>query len=231
MPLRDTPLTILAEKNQLASSGQWIWLYEIDVPTEPPTRYRLTRTPQAVDYGGYSYSPFPLSHETIVRDSDGDMPTTTLTASNVSRELIATLENYEGLVGQRVAIILTHSLLVGASSTSHPVVEEVFTVISSSATAEAVTLTLGSSNLYDTAVPKARMMRYHCRHQYRSAECGYSLPSASANYLSGCDKTLDGPNGCTAHGASYTSEGLTPLHPERFGGFPGLPTEHTGGGI
>lgn len=231
MPLKNTPLTILSEKNQLATAGVYLWLYEIDVPTDPPTRYRLTRTPEAVDYGGFSYSPFPVAHETIVRDADGDMPTTTLTASNISRELIATLENYEGLVGQRVAIILTHSTLVGSSSTSQSIVEELFTVISSSANSESVTLTLGSSNLYDTSVPKARMMRYHCRHQYRSAECGYSLDSASPYYLSGCDKTLGGPNGCEAHGASYESAGLTAIHPTRFGGFPGLPTEHTGGAL
>ena len=228
MPLPNIPLQVLQEKNQLATLERFIWLYEIWVPTSPPTAYRFTRQIESVSHGGYTYSPFPISHDTVTRDSTGDLPTTGLTASNVSREVISTLELYEGLVGQKVRIILTHSLLAG---TSTMIAEEVYEVLNSSANADAVTLILGTANLYDSSVPKARMSRLQCRHQYRGAGCGYALDEGNANYLSGCDKTLAGLNGCNAHGASYTAASLTPIHPERFGGFPGIPTPTTGGSI
>ena len=228
MPLPDIPLSILQEKNQLATGERFIWLYEVWVPTSPPTAYRFTRQVEAVEFEGFEFSPFPISHDTIVRDQAGDLPTTSVTVSNMSREVISALELYEGLVGEKVRIILTHSLLGGVTQM---VAEEDFEVMSSSANAQAVTLTLGSSNLFDSFVPKARMARFHCRHQYQSAECGYSLDPANANYLSGCDKTLNGLNGCNAHGASYTAASLEPLHPDRFGGYPGIPVPTTGGGI
>jgi lambda family phage minor tail protein L len=228
MPLPDIPLTILQEKNQLATSEQFIWLYEIEVPSASPTVYRLTRQPAAVEFEGNTFSPFPIGHDTIRRDQDGDLPSTSVTASNISREIIATLELYDGLVGQPVRIILTHSLLTGANQL---IGEEQFEVMSSTATADAVTLTLGSANLFDSMVPKSRMTRFHCRHQYRGAACGYSLDPTSPHFISACDKTLEGLNGCTVHGDSYTSAGLTPIHPERFGGFPGIPTPTTGGTI
>jgi lambda family phage minor tail protein L len=221
MPTTGLPLEILAEKNQLATLERFIWLYEIHVPTDPLTLYRLVRAPESVDYQGRTYSPFPITHDVIPRDNEGDLPETTLTVSNVSREIISTLETYNGLVGQQVKVILAHSLSLGNDAV--PVGEEVFYVVRSAADAKAATLVLGTTNLHDLKVPKTRMMRTHCRHQYRSAQCGYSLDESNANYLSGCDKTLDGKNGCRVHGESYTAAGLTAIHPKRFGGFPGIP--------
>lgn len=230
MPLPHFPPSLLQEKNQLATGERFIWLYEVNVPSTPTTTtYRLTKQVEAIEFEGQTFSPFPISHNTVVRDNTGDLPTTSLTVSNMSREIIATLENYDGLVGQRVRIILTHSLLLAGGGVV--LAEEDFEVINSSATAEAVTLQLGTMNLFDSFVPKNRMARYHCRHQYQSAACGYSLSSGSSYYLSSCDKSLYGLNGCVVHGQSYTDAGLTPIHPDRFGGFPGIPVPLTGGGI
>jgi len=229
MPLPNIPIEILEEKNQPATPERCIGLYELVVPTDPPTRYRLTRGPEAVSYRGFSYSPCPVSHEMITRDREGNLPETTLTVSNVSREIIQTFEAHEGLVGQEVKIILAHSLTSGADGV--PVAEETFRVIQSAADAKAATLTLGTRSLFDQKVPKTRRMRTHCRHQYRSPECGYSLDESDPNFISTCDKSLSGPNGRKVHGASYTAAGETPIHPERFGGFPGIPVQQTGGRI
>ena len=228
-PIRDIPLSILQEKNVLATLDRFIWLYEVTVPTEPQTLYRLTRGPEPVSLRGETYSPFPITHDTISRDSDGDLPTTSITVSNVSREIIATLENHTGLIGQPVKIILAHSKTLGDSGS--PVMEETFRVISSSADAQSATFRLGSMDLYEVTVPKARMTRFHCRHLYQSSACGYALSSSNANYMSSCDKSIHGATGCAAHGRSYTAAGLTPVHPDRFGGFPGIPVPTTGGGI
>lgn len=229
MPIRDIPVEVLQEKNQLATTGRWIWLYEVDVPTDPVTRYRLVRSPEAVSFRGQTYSPFPITHAPSELGSTGDLPTVQVTVSNVSREIISTLESYQGLIGQPAKIILAHSFSLG--DTGQPVAEEPFEIITSSANAASVTFNLGSRDLYEMTVPASRMMKNHCRHQYRDGACGYALATTNANYLSTCDKTLDGPNGCKVHGDSYTSAGLTPIHPDRFGGFPGIPTPTTLGNI
>jgi lambda family phage minor tail protein L len=228
MPLPNIPIALLQEKNQLATNERFIWLYEIEVPTDPITVYRLAKQTEAIEFNGHTFSPFPISHDTINRDRAGDLPSTSLVVSNMSREVISTMEQYDGLVGQTVRIYLTHSLMVASNQY---VAEETFEVLTSSATAESVSLSLGSSNLFDSKIPKQRMMRFHCRHRYQSPECGYALPSTDGNYLASCDKSLSGPNGCEAHGASYTAAGLTPLHPDRFGGYPGIPTPTTAGGL
>lgn len=229
MPLLNVPLSVLAEKNQLATLERFVWLYEIDVPTDPLTRYRLVKNTNGVSFRGFTYSPFPITHDVISRDSQGDLPETTLTVSNVTREVISTLENYDGLIGQKVKIILAHSLALGDDGI--PVGEEEFEIVQSAANDEAVTLTLGTSNLFQQKLPKSRMLRDHCRWKYRGPECGYNLATSEASYLANCDKTLYGFNGCSRHGQSYVDAGLVAIHPARFGGFPGIPITTTGGGI
>ena len=218
----------MLEKNLLATGQQWVWLYEIGVPTDPPTRYRFVRTPEAVTFRGNVYSPFPIVHSVMRETNAGDLPSITMTASNVSREIIATLESHNGLIDQPVRIILTN---MGSLSTDRAILEHDFKILTMTVTGEAAAAQLGDISLYETNFPDQRMMRHACRHQYRSSGCGYSVDSADANYLSGCDKTLDGANGCTVHGASETAAGAPVIHPDRFGGFPGIPTPTTQGSI
>ena len=207
---------------------QWVWLYEIEVPTDTPTRYRFVRTPEAVTFRGNVYSPFPIVHSVMRETDTGDLPSITMTVSNVSREIISTLESYNGLIDQPVRIILTN---MGALITGNAIIEHDFKILSTTVTEEGAAAQLGDISLYETFFPGQRMMRHSCRHQYRSSACGYSVDLSDANYLSGCDKTLDGANGCAVHGASETAAGVTVIHPDRFGGFPGIPTATTGGSI
>jgi len=222
---------IMVEKNLLATGSQWVWLYEIEVPTDPPTRYRFVQMEQQITFRGNIYYPFPITHTTMSQSESGNLPSITLTASNVSREIIATLESYKGLIGQPCRIILTN---LDASKGLEPdvaVMQQDFRIMTMTATEEACVAQLGDISLYETFFPGQRMMRHYCRHQYRSAECGYSVDSGDANYLAACDKSLDGGNGCEAHGASETAAGVAVIHPNRFGGFPGIPTPTTQGSI
>lgn len=219
---------LMVEKNLLATGAQWVWLYEIEVPTDPPTRYRFVQTQEQVTFRGNIYYPFPITH-TVMRDTDsGDLPTITLTASNVSREIIATLEAHKGLIGQPARIILAN---MASLTTSEGAIEQDFRIMTMTATEEACAAQLGDFSMYEQYFPGQRMMRHFCRHQYRSSGCGYSVPSSAGSYLASCDKSLDGANGCRAHGASETAAGVAVIHPDRFGGFPGIPTPTTEGSI
>lgn len=219
---------LMVEKNLLATGSQWVWLYEVEVPTDPPTRYRFVRTPEEVTFRGNIYYPFPITHTAMRQSESGDLPRLTLTVSNVSREVISTLEAHGGLIGQPARIILTNMDVLG---TEKAVIEQDFRIMTTSVTAEAVGAELSDISMYETFFPGQRMMRHFCRHQYRAAACGYTVPEADANFLSGCDKSLDGANGCTVHGTSETDAGVEVVHPDRFGGFPGIPTPTTEGSV
>lgn len=219
---------LMVEKNLLATGNEWVWLYEIEVPTDPPTRYRFVGTPQQVNFRGNTYYPFPITHTVMKSTDSGSLPSITLTASNVSREIIATLESYQGLIGQPARIILAN---MGSLSSGQGAVEHDFRVMTMTATEEACAASLGDISLYETFFPGQRMMRHFCRHQYRGSACGYSVASGDANYLATCDKSLDGANGCEVHGDSETLAGTAVIHPDRFGGFPGIPTPTTEGSV
>ena len=121
----------MAEKNALATDGQWVWLYEVEVPTTPPTRYRFAKNNQEVRFRGNLYYPFPVTHTVLKQTESGSLPSLTMTVSNVSREVMATLEAHGGLIGQPVRLILTN---LRAITSNQSVIEHDFKIISVTAT-------------------------------------------------------------------------------------------------
>jgi lambda family phage minor tail protein L len=208
-------------KNALATGSRLVWLYEIEVPTgSPPTRYRFCAQIEEVTFRGNIYSPFPITHERMKEGADGDLPTLALTVSNVSREIGGTLESYNGLIGQRVKIMLvlmTENQETSPQDPLNAILEWDFKITSMAATAEAASAQLGDISLYNVFMPSSRIAKRYCRFQYKDAACGY------AGAFPTCDKSLDGPNGCQAHSSDSTA------HPDRFGGFPGVPIKKAGG--
>ena len=223
-PNPNIPTIASIEKNLLATKQRWIWLYEIEVPTTPPKRYRFVRDSAQVTFRGNIYYPFPIAHNETKQDDKGNLPRVTLSVSNVSREIVDNLNSYGGMVGQPVRIILTHELALATNST---VIEHDFKIVNSSINEDSVTATLGDINLYEAKLPQQKMMRFYCRHQYQDGGCGYNVATGDANYLASCDKSLNGANGCRVHGESEAAAGVQVLHPERFGGFPGIPEPTT----
>ena len=190
------------------------------MPTSTPTRYRFCAQTETVTFRDNEYSPFPITHDTMKEGADGDLPSLSLTVSNVSREIIGTLESYNGLIGQSVKIML---VLMGANSIrpqspSSAILEWDFKITSMTANAEGASAQLGDISLYEVNIPASRIAKRYCRFQYKDARCGYPEDGQQPT----CDKTLDGPNGCEAHSDSGD-------HPQRFGGYPGVPTRKTGG--
>lgn len=216
------PATGFTEKNRLANGTRFYWLYSITIPSDPPEVLRLVRNSETVNYRGADYFPFPIAHEPTKKQNSAGLPLMQLSVSNVTREIIAKLEAHDGLIGQLVTVSLVSETQLGTSGA--PLAEDSAKIVNVSVDTSAANFTLGTSDIYNRSVPKLRVTRYSCRHQYQDAACGYSLPTTSPYYLPTCDKTLDGANGCRAHGISYESEGIPPIHPLRFGGFPGVPT-------
>lgn len=217
-------LTQLMEQhaNQLESESPWRWLYEIEVPTDPVTRYRLTNNTRALQFGTTSlgvpltYYPFPIFHGGIKEGSNGNLPSIDVSVANVSREISQALATHNGLVGQRVVIrLVNHAELLNSQAQ----IREDSIVRGVRVTQEIVTFTLAAGNLYERQLPARRITSGHCGFQYGGAACGYSLETGN---LATCSKLKDGDNGCTEHGDDEVANGLPRRHPERFGAFPGV---------
>ena len=155
-------------KNALATGSRLVWLYEIEVPTNPPTRNRFCNQMEAVTFRGNKYSPFPITHEKMKEGADGDLPSLSMSVSNVSREIIGPLESYNGLIGQRVKIMLvlmTENPHMAPQSPLKAILEWDFKITSMAATAEGASAQLGDISLYEVNVPASRMSKRYCRFQ------------------------------------------------------------------
>jgi len=218
---------VATDKNELASSDAYVWLYEIEVPTTPPTRYRLAKRSEAVSFRGLTYSPAPITHSTVTEDTKADLPRITMTIANVSREVSSATESYAGLIGQPVRIMLVS---IADMASGNAIIEQDFAIASANLSEAAATFDLRLFNAYRINIPGGRLSRLACRFKYRSERCGYALAEADGG-LATCDKSFDGANGCQVHGDSYTSAGLAPVHPQRYGGERGIPKREQAGGL
>lgn len=191
-------------KNLIASDKTFLVCLEIDVKDieDPATVIEtlyLVSNNEDITLGGNLYTCFPFQVD--FKYEAGSQAQMTVTAKDVTRDLQARMQAYNGGVGFDVRMKIFHQ-----DATNDPAeFEEQFQVINSSAADYVVTWTLGAENLLDRQFPARRQYRERCAWRYKGAECGY------AGALVSCDYTLTGANGCRAHNNEYN-----------FGGFPGL---------
>ena len=212
---RDLHADMKAAKNLIASDNAWIMLFEIAVSDVEVLR--LTNNEEAVTFNSLVYSPFPIMMETMEESGQGDLPYINVTVSNVEQVLNEYLERQNGLLDQAVTMKLINEANLAddaASITINLVIRE------TTVTETAVTFRLSHHPFFEIDMPHQRYYRGRCRWAFKSTQCGWSQLTTDSDT---CDKTLDGSNGCQAHGDITTADGGTANHPARFGGFPGIP--------
>ena len=196
---RDLHADMKIAKNLIASDKAWIVLFEISV--SDIEIFRLTNNEEAVTFNSLVYSPFPIMMETMEESGQGDLPYINVTVSNVERVLNNYMEQRNGLLDQKVKMQLVNeaNLINDAAS---------------------ITFRLSHHPFFEIDMPHQRFYRGRCRWAFKSTQCGWTALATDSDT---CDKTLDGANGCQAHGDTTTADGGTASHPARFGGFPGIP--------
>jgi lambda family phage minor tail protein L len=223
-----SPITdvMTARSRQLNEQYPWVWLYEVEVPTTPPTRYRLTNYDQTITFGAASdgtpldYTPFPVVQSNVEQNASGDLPQIQLQLSNESLLVKSILENYDGLVGQPIVIKLVHSLELGNPASALRFDGQ---IVSCTATFDRVSWNISALSLTQAALPGQRYIRNHCRFRYGDERCGYDLNNGTlATAHPSCPKTLDA---CELRGDAEEAAGLERQHPARFGGWPGIPRQ------
>ena len=215
-------------RNQLRDESPWVWLYEIEIPSSPVTRLRLTNHDALIEFGTDSngdaipYYPFPIIHAGIRATAAGDIPTLDVTVANISREVGRLVEQYDGLSGAKAKVFLLN--MADIANTAAHISDDSSEVRTVRVSAESCTFSLSAYSLYRAKFPPDRHVARHCGWQYGGDQCGYALVAGATNTVGGgfdfCRKTLAQ---CQQRGDDESARSVTVLHPDRFGGFLGVP--------
>lgn len=221
---RGTYVEIAAK--QLALSEPFIWLIEVEVPTDPPTRYRITNYNSDVSYGVNSlgqptlYHPFPVVFGDLLEQRRGDLPEITINVGNAGLEMMADLELYNGLVDVPVRIRLVNSAALNDPNAQSQVNGK---IARTRVRDDLIAFTISQTNLTKVFFPSKRLLAHDCQHRFGGPDCGYIIPPGATNVIGGgfnfCARTFED---CGIRGDDEVARSLTRLHPLRFDGCPGI---------
>lgn len=196
----------LAEANKVRSSRTWYWLFEIELLTDA-TESRwllLTSHDEAVTFAGRAYRPYGVKLDRIDTGAPGDLRPAGLVLTDLAGVASAFVQDYS-LHGNRVVIRLVHEDLLASASDGIANVYEIQDIHPGTGV---VSLELGHLRIHGLSTPAERFSRRNCPFRFASARCGVDPGSDTR----GCDRTIDGPNGCS-----------TWDNVPRFGGEPSIP--------
>ena len=216
------PITIgtglQGEATKLHGSGSWLWLFEIDIDSS--TVAYVTNHDSEVTWDGKTFSPWLIETPTVPESKSVDLGTVEITASDVDQVLSGYLRQGK-LIGENVRIVIAHEDQL-SETTDYVSRSMVVLGASANSTAGTVTFSVGVYN-WASATSGRRFIRNRCQHVYGGTACGYDKDRSGA--LSTCDRTFAD---CQAHGDNESDAGLFSAHPQRFGGFPGMPKQNRG---
>lgn len=164
--------------------------------------------------------PVNFTFSAIEQDQEGNLPQLDLTLDNSTRALMPILHSGNGMEGNYCHIYLVPRSALAVASPNHVFQVWKLDVAATFATEEAITFRLEKTNFFQKVVPADRFHAERCRWSFGSPECGYIINNVAA--YSTCPKTVDA---CKLRGQDHASRGLPVVHPRRFGGFPGIPTQ------
>ena len=225
---RDLHGSLRQHQHELRDEFPWVWLYELEVPSSPDkTRYRITNYTSAIEFGTNTageplvYSPYPVTHGVITQTRQGDLPTLRVSIQNAAKEIGLTVDQYDGMIGQRAVVRLINLETIDEPTAQVRWDAEVKSV---SVRAEVITFDLASYNIYRSKFQRWRYLTQHCNFRFGGPECGYIPVSGATNTVGGgfdfCQKQY---TACVERGADEDSRGVDVRHPMRYGGFRGIP--------
>jgi lambda family phage minor tail protein L len=218
--------------NALDQSSPFAWLFEVEIPTSPPTRLRFTNQTKKIAWGADSqgnpieYDPYPVKVGKIAATKGGDLPTIKVQVSNVTREVGRLIDTYDGLTGQLVVLRIINLATLLDPSAEVRIDSQIRSVAVNN---KGATFVLSPYNLQQDQIPSRRYLKNHCDFHFGRERCGYVLGGPSYvpdNTVGGgfnfCPKTFEG---CVERGDDEEARlsAAERLHPDRAGFFRGIP--------
>lgn len=191
------PLALRLAKNQLVGTAPWLLLLSVTLPDT--TVVRLVRNTDDVTYQGQVYTAFAFELSEVRSGGDGRIQGVNLRVANPGRALDPYLEQYAGLVGCPVTLVVAHADNLAAD---HAELTLAWDVIAAQPDGDWINFTLGAVNPLRRRFPLFQALPRSCQWPFKGAECAYAGPETR------CARTLDA---CRALGNSA-----------RFGGRPGV---------
>lgn len=203
MPL-DLSVASILEKNRLDSDNPFLVALDIEV-VDPSTGVvsevlYVVRNHADVTINGVVYS--SAMFDINFRMASGESPQVSLGITDFTGALTARMQAYGGGVGFNV----TMSIVDSGHLSAPPDIVEYFQVTAASSQDYRIQFQLGGENEVAKTFPRRRQRKDFCGWRYKDPNtCRY------VGAIPDCDLSLQGPNGCAAHGNSIN-----------FGAFPGL---------
>lgn len=191
----DLSTAAIIEKNKVSTSGVYLLLMTIRYKEEEPIRLVLNN--EEIFFKGDTYYPYYFSLSDVKRTSS-EMPSATLTVSNITGTIQKILEAYDGANGAKVK-----AAVINTNLSNEILEEENFVVTGATAKKDVITLKLGCGMSLDKRYPTYRIMKDWCPFKYKGVECGCTSSKTT------CNKTL---TDCRERNNS-----------KRFGGCPTVP--------
>lgn len=191
-----------------SSSNSPIYLYCIEDYDGASTNLYLAEYDTDIDYdngdetGSHTYTKFPIKHEEIGENTQGEIDTIRVSVANVNRIFQAYLENYD-LRGKKVIVTLVWANQL-ADTDAH--IDFIYYIDNYSSNQNSVDFVLSSKyDVIDLTLPNGVYNRNYCRWKYNSTECGHSgAPTTCDKRKTTCKTTMN--------------------NIARYGGFPSIPT-------
>jgi phage-related protein len=192
----------IAHKNSLSDDSCWLALLEVQIPG---TTLYLANNNENITWNGQVWQAFPFDVDPLRENSGTEIPIATIRVSNVTREVLAYVEQSNGAIDFPVILRIVNSEVLGGTA---PELQLEYVCKQIKYDTTWVSFTLAGSQHITRRTPERRFMKDFCPYAYGLIECGVSAATLAA--FSTCKKTLAQ---CRERGNS-----------KRFGGEPGIPT-------
>lgn len=164
------------EKNAL--SNKPIYLYTIYDYDGIANNLYFAEYPSEILFDGITYSPFPITFDSIPENNKGQIDSVTVQVSNISRLIQSYLEAYN-IKGKQVSIKLVWADQLDDIDNY---IEDIYYIDSYSADQKNVTFVLTSKfDVLNIDLPFRRVNRNHCSWVFKGTECGYAGGESTCN--------------------------------------------------
>jgi len=133
---------------------------------------------QDVVFDGVTYTKFPITHDQITENTEGEIDTVNVQLSNISRLIEYYLQNYD-LRGKKVSIKMVYA---DALDDPDCYIEFSNYIDSYTSNVKDVVFNLTSKfNILNLFIPTKLWMRDFCQWKFKSTQCGYSGAETACN--------------------------------------------------
>jgi len=180
---RNISANLITEKNSLNGRYPWLLLVELHYNDSGDTVRRFVRNHKELTYNGNLYKSFSFDVD-LIRYKGGQLPSTSIRLSNVTRYLQQEIEDNEGLTGGEIVIVYVHN---DNLAEDYAELTLNFDILFPKITARYVEFHIGGPSPLQQRFPLHRYYGDSCRLQFESPQCGYSRKTVAGVTLSGSD--------------------------------------------